>query len=120
MKDSEDVGPPPPTALEEPSPSHSEKQQAGVYALRCFLTSVVLTMVCAVFLALSFAFTMALNPVAIGGFWLIGELILTFVGIKLGLRGIQSWQGKCGLCGSILMGALLVFVFKRLAAINAS
>ncbi|MCW3060230.1 MAG: hypothetical protein JWQ02_2051 [Capsulimonas sp.] len=101
MSDSKDVWPPPISASNEPPPSPSEKPQAGIAALRCLLANAALTIAFFAFALAGFKTTNS-NFAVVTGIWLVGELILVFAGIILGAIGLRSWQGKCGLIGSIL------------------
>ena len=112
MSDSQDAWPPP-SISQEPIPPPPDKQKMGIASLRCLLASIILSIVC-------IALVMGSGFWAMAGVWVMGELVLTYAGIQLGIRGLRSWQGKCGLCGSILMGVFDFLVIKLLVGMNVS
>ncbi|BDI28755.1 hypothetical protein CCAX7_008060 [Capsulimonas corticalis] len=95
-------------SYEEEAPSSDEPYE-GIVSLRYLGASVALALTFAIIARLGFIL-IGSNVFAFIGIWLIGQLILTVRGIALGVRGVRSWRGKCGLYGSILMVAIVIFM----------
>ncbi|MEO7716575.1 MAG: hypothetical protein ABIY70_10250 [Capsulimonas sp.] len=113
MSDANNVWPPPPSISPEPIPSPPDKPKAGIAALRCFATSVVLVIVWVLFCIAG------IGDIVTHVIWLIAEASLSFAGVAHGMRGVRSWQGKCGLFGSMLMAIMVVsIVVAGIDAIN--
>ncbi|MCW3060228.1 MAG: hypothetical protein JWQ02_2049 [Capsulimonas sp.] len=93
-------------SYDEESTSSNEPRQ-GIVSLRYLIASATL--------AYTFAILVRLGLMPEGsavfaffGIWLIGQLLLIVKGITFGIRGFRSWQGKCGLYGSILMVLIVI------------